>query len=96
MNTDEIIGKLQEIKPYLQQEYGVKTVGLFGSYVDGTYTDNSDVDILVEFEQPVGWKFFTLEKYLEETLNHKIDIVTPDALKEQIKPYILSQTLYIG
>ncbi|MDR1119849.1 MAG: nucleotidyltransferase family protein [Dysgonamonadaceae bacterium] len=95
MSTNEIIGKLQEIKPHLQKEYAVKTVGLFGSYADGTYTDNSDVDILVEFERPVGWKFFTLEKFLEKTLNRKIDLVTPHALKEQIKPYILSQILYI-
>ena len=94
MNTDEIIGKLQEIKPYLQQEYGVKTIGLFGSYADGTHTENSDVDILVEFERPLGWKFFTLEKYLEQTFNRKIDLVTPNALKEQLKSYILNQTLY--
>ena len=95
MNTDEIIGKLQEIKPYLQQEYGVKTIGLFGSYADGTHTENSDVDILVEFERPLGWKFFTLEKYLEQTFNRKIDLVTPNALKEQLKSYILNQTLYV-
>jgi predicted nucleotidyltransferase len=53
------------------------------------------VDILVEFEQPVGWKFFTLEKDLEKMLNRKIDLVTANALKEQMKPFILSQILYI-
>ena len=92
MNTnDEIIQRLQDIKPYLQKEYAVKTIGLFGSFVDGSYTDNSDVDIMVEFEHPVGWQFFTLEKYLEQTLNRKIDMVTSNALKEQIKPFIQIQ-----
>jgi predicted nucleotidyltransferase len=95
MDTKDIINRLQEIKPYLQQEYAVKTLGLFGSFADGSYTDNSDVDILVEFEQPVGWKFFTLEKDLEKMLNRKIDLVTANALKEQMKPFILSQILYI-
>jgi predicted nucleotidyltransferase len=79
----------------LQQEYAVKTVGLFGSFADGTYTDDSDVDILVEFERPVGWRFFTLEKYIEKALDRKIDMVTANALKEQMKPFILNQVQYI-
>jgi predicted nucleotidyltransferase len=95
MNTNEVISKLQQIKPYLQQEYAVKTVGLFGSFADGTYTDDSDVDILIEFERPVGWQFFTLEKYIEKALGRKIDMVTANALKEQMKPFILSQVQHI-
>jgi len=95
MEASEVINTLQVIKPYLQEEYGVKSMGLFGSYADGTYTDQSDVDILVEFERPVGWRFFMLEKFLETTLRRKIDLVTGSALKEQMKPFILSQIHYI-
>jgi predicted nucleotidyltransferase len=95
MNKHEVVTKLQQVKPYLQQEYAVKTVGLFGSFADGTYTDNSDVDIMVEFERPVGWQFFTLEKYLEKALNRKIDLVTANAVKEQLKPFIINQVQYI-
>ena len=95
MNKHEVVNKLQQVKPYLQQEYAVKTVGLFGSFADGTYTDNSDVDIMVEFERPVGWQFFTLEKYLEKALNRKIDLVTANAVKEQLKPFIINQIQYI-
>ncbi|MDR1339375.1 MAG: nucleotidyltransferase domain-containing protein [Prevotellaceae bacterium] len=69
MNTGDVINKLKVIKPYLQKEYAVKNVGLFGSFVDGTYTDDSDIDIMVEFERPVGWRFFSLENYLEKRLN---------------------------
>jgi predicted nucleotidyltransferase len=95
MDANEVVSKLQQLKPLLQREYAVKTVGLFGSFADGTYTDTSDVDILVEFERPIGWQFFKLEEYLEKEFNRKIDLVTNNALKDQIKPYILSQILYI-
>ena len=95
MNRNEVISRLQRVKPYLQQEFSVKTVGLFGSFADGTYTDSSDIDIMVEFERPVGWRFFTLEKYLERTLHRKIDLITANALKEQIKPFVQNQIQYI-
>ena len=95
MGTDEVISKLQRLKPQMQREYAVKTVGLFGSFADGTYTDTSDVDILVEFERPVGWQFFKLENYLEKEFHRKIDLVTVNALKEQYRPFVLSQIQYI-
>jgi len=95
METTTVIEKLQQEKPYLQQKYAVKSVGLFGSFADGTYTDNSDVDIVVEFERPIGWQFFTLEKYLEERLDRNVDLVSVNALKEQIKPFIMNQIQYI-
>ena len=95
MDTNEVINKLQHVKPYLQQEYAVKNIGLFGSFVDGSYTNNSDIDIMVELERPIGWHFFTLEKYLEKTLERKIDLVTTGAMKEQLKPFILNQIQYI-
>lgn len=95
MDKNEIIIELRRIKPQLQREYAVKKIGLFGSFITGAYTDASDVDILVEFERPVGWQFFKLEKYLEKTINRKIDLVTVSALREQFKPLVLSQIQYI-
>jgi len=95
MDKNEIIIELRRIKPQLQREYAVKKIGLFGSFITGAYTDASDVDILVEFERPVGWQFFKLEKYLEKTINRKIDLVTVSALREQLKPLVLSQIQYI-
>ena len=92
MDTNEIIDKLQRIKPQLQHEYAVKSVGLFGSFADGTNNESSDVDILVEFERPVGWNFFKLEKYLEKTFNRKIDLVTPNALRDN---FVLNQIKYV-
>ena len=96
MNTENpIFEKLRELKPMLEKEYSVTEIGLFGSFSDNTYTDNSDIDILIELERPIGWRIFTLEIFLEKTFGRKIDLVTKDALKEQIKDQILKQVKYI-
>ncbi len=87
--------KLQEIKPVLINRFYVSRIGYFGSYVNGHQTNNSDLDLLVEFSKPIGWGFFTLEKYLEQTLNLPIDLVTKNALKERTKDTILNQVIYI-
>jgi uncharacterized protein len=91
----EIISKLKEIKPFLFKEYSVKQIGLFGSFANETNVEDSDIDILVELEKPIGWRFFTLELYLEEIFGRKVDLVTKNALKDQIKDSILSQLQYV-
>ncbi len=89
-----ILNKLKELKPVLKKEYSVKKIGLFGSFSNNTYTENSDIDILVELERPIGWKFFSLEIFLEKVFGRKIDLVTKNAIKEQIKDKILQQVKY--
>ncbi|QQS52474.1 MAG: nucleotidyltransferase family protein [Bacteroidota bacterium] len=91
----EILSKLTELKPILYKEYAVKEIGLFGSYSDNSSTEASDIDILIELEKPIGWKFFTLEQFLENVFNKKIDLVTKSALKEQIKDKILKQVNFV-
>jgi predicted nucleotidyltransferase len=49
---------------------------------------------LVELDKPIGWKYFTLEMYLEKTFGRKVDLVTKNALKEQLKEGILNQVNY--
>lgn len=90
----EILSKLKELKPILYKDYSVKKIGLFGSFSDNTNTENSDIDIIVELEKPIGWKFFSLEIYLEKIFKRKIDLVTKNALKEQIKDDILKKVKY--
>ncbi|MDA3890670.1 MAG: nucleotidyltransferase family protein [Salinivirgaceae bacterium] len=91
----DILFKLKELKPTLYGDYAVREIGLFGSFSDNTNTDESDIDILVELERPIGWKFFSLELYLEQIFNRKIDLVTKNALKDQIKDSILKQVNYV-
>ncbi len=95
ITKNEILMKLRELKPNLYKEYSVKEIGLFGSFLDESFDDESDIDLLVELEKPIGWKFFSLEIYLEKIFNRKIDLVTKNALKEQIKENILKQVKYV-
>ncbi len=90
-----ILSKLKEMKPKLYKDFYVKEIGLFGSFSDNSYTENSDIDILVELEKPIGWKFFSLELYLEKIFGRKIDLVTKNALKEQIKNDILEKVNFV-
>ncbi len=91
----EIENKLRLLKPVLTETYSVKNIGYFGSYADQNQNQQSDLDILVEFTKPVGWNFFALEKYLEEQFGLKVDLVTPNALKEQLKERILNQVRFV-
>jgi len=77
MTREKIIGILRKELPYFVSEYGVKRIGLFGSYARGTPAKGSDVDILVEFEKPIGLKFIEFAEYLERLLGSKTDILTP-------------------
>jgi len=95
LTQEYVVEKLKELKPYLKEEYQVKEIGLFGSFSKNEQNKDSDIDILVEFYKPIGWNFFTLEKFLEETFNRKVDLVTKKALKTQLKDIILKQTLFL-
>lgn len=95
INREEILLKLIELKPVLYNEYSVKRIGIFGSFSDNSFSDHSDIDILVELEKPIGWKFFSLEIFLEKVFGRKIDLVTHNALKSQLKENILKQVQYV-
>jgi len=77
LTRDKIIHLLQREQAYLASEFGVSKVGLFGSYAKGQPDENSDIDLLVEFERPIGFQFFDLVDYLEAVLGRKVDILTP-------------------
>jgi predicted nucleotidyltransferase len=95
ITKDQILSKLKELKPSLYKDFAVKEIGLFGSFSDNTFNEDSDIDILVELEKPIGWKFFSLELFLEKTFNRKIDLVTKNALKDQLKVSILKEVNYV-
>lgn len=86
--------RLREYKPILEERYFVKKIGVFGSYGRNEQREDSDIDLIVEFSKPVGLKFIDLKLYLEEILNRRVDLVTPNALKPQIKEQILKEVSY--
>lgn len=95
LKSSEIFETLSRLKPTLQEDFSVRQIGVFGSFSDNTYSDESDIDLLVEFEHPIGWRFFTLELYLESVFGRKIDLVTINALKEQLREKILNQVKFV-
>jgi predicted nucleotidyltransferase len=81
LTKEGIIKVLRENYPYLAAEYGVKRIGLFGSYAHDTPTEASDIDLVVEFERPLGFKFIELSEYLEQLLGQEVDILTPAGIQ---------------
>jgi hypothetical protein len=94
--------KLEELKKIidshkyeLTQKFKVKKIAIFGSCAKNEQTDQSDVDILVEFEEPVGLLFVHLADFLEEILGTKVDLLTPDAIKPNRHKYIMEGLSYV-
>lgn len=86
----------QQVVIELQQRYQTERLGVLGSYVRGEQNKNSDMDVLVEFFEPVGFfTFLGLEEYLENLLGVNVDLVTKNALKPGIKKRILGEVLYV-
>ena len=95
---DEILQILREHKEELREKYGVKEIGIFGSRVRGEEREESDLDILVEFEADAKVdliKFVELEEYLSELLGVKVDLVMRSALKPRIGRQILKEVVYL-
>jgi predicted nucleotidyltransferase len=87
--TEEIRTILQAHRAELAQRYGVQKIALFGSYARGEQTPQSDLDLLVHLEKPIGFGFFELWDYLESILGIKVDLLTPGAFRH--KPRLWEQ-----
>jgi len=74
---------LSEHKAELRQRFHIRRIALFGSWARQEASEQSDIDILVEFEQPIGWEIVDVHRYLEELLGLRVDLVTPRALKRK-------------
>jgi len=80
----------------MSENFRVKDMGVFGSFVRGEAKEDSDVDIIVTFSAPIGLlRFLSLEEYLEGLLGLKVDLVSRDALKPRIGARILKEVVYI-
>lgn len=81
LTREKIIELLQQNQPYLSTEYGVRKIGLFGSYAKGQPHEASDIDVVVEFERPIGFRFMEFAEYLEHLLGRKVDVLTPAGIQ---------------
>ena len=93
MNSNVVSARLREHRADLER-LGVKSLALFGSVARGEACQDSDVDLLVEFSRPVGlFHFMEVKEFLEEVLGRRVDLVTPDALKPQLREAILEEAV---
>ena len=88
LTREKITSILSEKSEYLAEAYGVKKIGLFGSYAKGTQTEVSDIDIIVEFETPLGFKFMEFADYLEDILGKPVDVLTVGGLQGIRIPHV--------
>ncbi len=92
---EEIRRILRAHLPELRDRYGVKSLGLFGSYVRGEQRESSNLDVLVEFDdRPLTlFEFIELENYLSDLLGIKVDLVEKQGLKPAIGRRILKEVV---
>ena len=94
MNCQEILQTLKDHNSELKN-FDVHSLAVFGSVARGTARKSSDIDILVEFSRPVGlFEFARLQLYLEKLLKRKVDLVTPDALRKEMRETILREAIH--
>lgn len=93
-SAGEIRAVLRECLPEIREKYGVTSIGIFGSYVRGEAAPESDIDIIVEFDRPIGWELVDLADFLESRLHHKVDLVIQRSLHPLLRETILSEVQY--
>jgi len=87
---------LQDSLPSLRQRYPIAWLALFGSVTREDYQPGkSDVDVLVEFNRPVGYEFIELAEELEKITGSKIDLVSRNALKSRQWEFIKNNLIYV-
>ena len=92
--TDRVFQKIASMRQELSERFSVKRIGVFGSFIKGNASADSDVDILVELAEPTFDHYMDLKFTLEETLNCPVDLVMADTIKPRIRPIIEREVVY--
>ena len=101
MNRKEIINVLKEHEDEFKKRFGVKRIGLFGSFSRDEGKEDSDIDIVVEFEEGMATfkNFGGLAEYLENLFGRPVDILTPMGIEsiriDEIKESIKREVVYV-
>jgi predicted nucleotidyltransferase len=94
-NLNSIIEILKKHKSELVDKYGLSQLAIFGSYARRQQRENSDVDILVEFNRPIGLEFIDLAEELEQILQIKVDLVSKKGIKKKYLKSIETELAYV-
>ena len=96
MKQDAVVEILKQNNAELTKQFGVKSLLLFGSVARNEATATSDVDLLVEFNRPVGYfGLFALQDYLEKLLGCSVNLGTPESLKPYLKERIMGEIIRV-
>jgi len=96
LSIEDVVQRLQGLKPTLKRRFKVREIGVFGSLARGEQTTSSDIDLLVEFEEGADlFDWIGLMLFLEETLGHPVDVVPKRALREELREQVMSQVIGI-
>jgi len=97
MKREEVLRILQANRDNLHERFGVRTLSLFGSVARNEATEVSDVDLLVEFDRPVGYfGLIALQEHLEGLLQCKVDVGTFHSLKPRLRQRILGECIHVA
>jgi predicted nucleotidyltransferase len=97
MKREIVIQRLKQENAQLVNQFGVKTLLLFGSVARDEATSSSDVDLLVEFSKPVGYfGLFSLQDHLEKLLGCPVDLGTPDSLKPRVRNRVMEEMIRVA
>ena len=91
----DILDTLSRLRPILKEKYFVSSIGLFGSVLRNEQRPGSDIDIVVDFNRPVGIEFVDLADYLESELKSKVDLVSLKGIKQKYLNAIKSDIVYV-
>jgi len=93
MTRDDILKKLEENRETIRG-FGVRRLGIFGSYARDEHSEASDIDFLVEFDRPTFKNYFGLKFFLEGLFDCEVDLVFNDTIKPRIRNTILEEAVY--
>jgi predicted nucleotidyltransferase len=94
LSREEILKRLRDHKDDLRSRFSVRQIGLFGSYVHNTANEGSDIDLLVELEEPTFDHYMDLKFFLEKVFQHPVDLVLAESVKPRLKPLIAQEVNY--
>ncbi len=86
LNRDQILQTLRAHQARLASEYGVRRIGLFGSFAKGRPHETSDIDLVAEFDRPLGLKFMELVEDLQQLFGREVDLLTPSGISSIRNP----------
>jgi len=92
---EQVFGLVEREREVLRQRFGVRRIGLFGSAARGEESPDSDIDLLVEFDEMTFERYMDLKFFLEDTLGRRVDLVPADSIKPRLREPILREVQYV-